>query len=178
MLSYSWATYARTLGQWSLHPAACMDGWCVLACPVLQTPLWRQRAGAARSPSGFVLWDYHVILLQHTPAPAPHAPAPHAQRGLHAARSLGHPDDAGQAGQAGSDGSCAELPGGSTCAWVWDLDTLLPFPCPLALYAAHALRWGVMEGAEGDAWLPPHNRRCGAFRGMHACWISRPATSL
>lgn len=63
--------------------------------PRRQIPVWQQRASS--HPSGFVLWDYHVLVLQRT---------------------------------------------ASDCL-VWDLDTTLPFPCSLSLYADAALQIGL-----------------------------------
>lgn len=56
------------LGQ---APAAAAAGRTLLRCAnqpapaQLQVPLWNQRAGRV---DGLVCWDYHVLLLQRTPA--------------------------------------------------------------------------------------------------------------
>jgi hypothetical protein len=67
--------------------------------PVHPPRRW-QRAGDQRS-DGFVVWDYHVMVLEAPPSPA---------------------------------ADCG------SCARVWDLDTLLPFPCEFATYAEQALQ--------------------------------------
>lgn len=77
--------------------------------PCTQVPLFAQRA--SRRPDGLVVWDYHVFLVQH--------------------RMIRDGDPGGSGGGGAS--------AGGTGALVWDLDTMLPFPCPLEDYARTTL---------------------------------------
>ena len=52
----------RQVGSRPADP--CFYAACDSLCTCLQIPLWRQRA--SRQPSGLVVWDYHVLVLQRT----------------------------------------------------------------------------------------------------------------
>ncbi|MEE2959273.1 MAG: hypothetical protein VYA34_00905 [Myxococcota bacterium] len=98
------------------HPYYCEENiWQLLANPRFNnTPAWvafvtnpkrsvyffQQRAG--QEPSGFVLWDYHILALTF---------------------EVGH-------------------------WWVWDFDSLLPFPCPWTRYLEFS--WAGQETLPSD----------------------------
>ena len=94
-------------------------------------PFWLQKAGGAKSDGG-VVWDYHVIVVT---------------RGGDGVVDGGAPSAASAAPLTDGTG------GAGGASLVWDLDSTLPFPTPLADYAEHGLR------AHGSAGLPARFRR-------------------
>ncbi|KAG2498683.1 hypothetical protein HYH03_003427 [Edaphochlamys debaryana] len=98
-------------------------------------------AGVCYGERGLVVWDYHVLLVQRLPytgAAENRLPAV-LRAGPSGSAGPGAPA-AGAAAAVEAAQAAAEAAAGPSRAVVWDLDTLLPFPCSLDLYAQNALR--------------------------------------
>lgn len=110
----------RLVSTWSSpYGSACSHQlWAVfISNETKSVPVWRQRAGDPTANGGLCVWDYHVVVVYMPPA------APPASGGAEAASS---------------EGSSGATPRPAP-ALVLDLDTSLPFPCPLEEYAREAL---------------------------------------
>lgn len=106
--------------------------------------LFRQRIGDP-AKDGSVLWDYHVFVVVKP-----------------AATTLAQTCRCGE----GEQCPCG--------AWIFDLDTTLPFPCALATYARHGLRAHLatagrpVSAASSSAALAARRRRERLFRVVGA----------
>lgn len=95
----------------------------IISNPTKSVPFWLNRLQISHeNPGGFVVWDYHVILLSTTSSTTTSAglDVPELQNGGQAAAAV----------------------------TVWDYDSAVPFPCPAALYFQSVLKANRSHGLE------------------------------
>ena len=131
-----------------------------VSSPAAAVPVWRQ-ASAREQPEGLVVWDYHVVLLQAQRHDCSKQQQQHdrtkqqlqeRQREPQATAEQQRQQPLGAQGARANGSSTSSSSSGEGSALVWDLDTTLPCPVPLGVYAAEALRWGQVT-------LPPECTR-------------------
>mmetsp|Transcript_23693 Transcript_23693/g.59713 ORF Transcript_23693/g.59713 Transcript_23693/m.59713 type:complete len:218 (-) Transcript_23693:1662-2315(-) len=123
------------------------DGWkkgevfaIVVSNPNKTVPLWKQRSGEV------VVWDYHVFVIA-----VPSTPHNGGEEERHGER----------------DEESEKEKRGEKAAFVYDLDTTLPFPCPFSMY--------FESGIRHNATLRPHYWRY--FRVVEATEYLRTFSS-
>lgn len=109
---------------------------CFMSNAFQQLTIWKQKIGDPQNDGG-VVWDYHVIVIVR-PDPA------EIGGKCSCAKSIGL-----------SSSARAAQPPCACAAWVYDMDSSLPFPCPMPLYARAAFRAHLPE----PAGLGPTARR-------------------
>ncbi|KAG1678482.1 hypothetical protein FOA52_014513 [Chlamydomonas sp. UWO 241] len=158
--------------------------WAVFVSnPSKQVPLWCQAAGGPNN-GGLVVWDYHVFVVEEGKEGGKEGGKEEGKEGVtgtlgNAVQRWATLGDAGQRTLGNAGSSCAGGGGGSSAgdgggsgagegssrsggsgdsgssgARVWDLDTTLPFPCPMRVYATDALKCGRGNGRPDKRCAP------------------------